>query len=141
MIDLIPARPWMANELRLQSVQVVNGQLMTPEAIDLAISGGMALAAVEDGKLYGMAGVYERWTDVGLAWALLAEDFPCRRFSIFKLMKRALDLSAYNRVEAYVVQGHDAGMRLLAHLGFEREGTMRKFWQGRDHDLYARVRS
>lgn len=140
MIDLIPARPWMAERLRLQKVQVLNGMAMTPEAIQMAIDGGMALAAVDDGKLIGMAGIYERWNGVGLAWALLAEDFDCRRFSIFKLMKRALDLSAFNRVEAYVVQGHDAGVRLLEHLGFEREGTMRKFWQDRDHDLFARVR-
>lgn len=138
MIDLIPARPWMAEKLRLQNVQA-NGA-MTPDAIQMAIDGGMALAAVEDGKLLAMAGIYQRWGDVGLAWALLAEDFDCRRFTIFKLMKRALDLSAFNRVEAYVVQGHDAGVRLLEHLGFEREGTMRKFWQDRDHDLFARVR-
>lgn len=140
MIDLIPARPWMADRLRLQNVQALNGQPMTPEAIGMAIEGGMAVAGVEDDKLFGMAGIYERWSGVGLAWALLAEDFGCRRFSIFKLMQRALDLSTYNRVEAYVVQGHDAGARLLEHLGFEREGTMRKFWQDRDHDLYARVR-
>lgn len=140
MIDLIPARPWMAERLRLQEVQAINGMSMTPEAIQMAIDGGMALAAVEDGKLFAMAGIYQRWGDVGLAWALLAEDFGCRRFAVFKLMKRALDLSAFNRVEAYVVQGHEAGARLLEHLGFEREGTMRKFWQGRDHDLFARVR-
>lgn len=140
MIDLIPARPWMAEKLRLQNVQVLSGQPMTPEAIQMAIEGGMALAGVEDGKLFVIAGIYERWGDVGLAWALLSEDFGCRRFSLFKLMRRALDLTAFNRVEAYVVQGHDAGVRLLEHLGFEREGTMRKFWQGRDHDLFARVR-
>lgn len=140
MIDLIPARPWMAQKLQLQQVQVLNGQIMTPEAIDMALNGGMALAGVEHDKLFGMAGIYERWDGVGLAWALLAEDFCVRRFSIFKLMKRALDLSTYARVEAYVAEGHEGGENLLEHLGFVKEGVMRKFWQDRDHSLYAKVR-
>lgn len=141
MIDVIPAKPFMADRLRLQQAQMLNGQIATPETINMAIDGGMALAAVDGDRLFGMAGIYERWPGVGLAWALLAEDFADHRFAIFKLLKRALDVSGYVRVEAYVVEGHEAGERLLEHLGFVREGTMRKFWHGKDHTLFARVRS
>lgn len=140
MIDVIPAHPRMADILRLQQVQAINGQTMTPEAIRDACAGGMALAAVDGNRLFGMAGIYERWESVGLAWALLAEDFASHRLTMFKLMKRALDVSPYRRVEAYVVEGHDSGERLLKHLGFVEEGVMRKFWQGRDHKLFAKVR-
>lgn len=140
MIEVIPAHPRMAELLRLQEVQALNGQVMTHEAVETACAGGMALAAVEGDKLIGMAGIYERWEGVGLAWALLAEDFSARRWTVFKLMKRALDLSTYRRIEAYVVEGHDSGERLLEHLGFVREGTMRKFWQNKDHTLFAKVR-
>lgn len=140
MIDLIPARPWMAERLALQTAQQITGQTMTPENVATAIEGGMALAGVKADKIVGMAGIFERWSDVGLAWALLAEDFAEHRVSVFKLMKRALDVSPLIRIEAHVAEGHAEGERLLDHLGFEKEGVMRKFWQNRDYSLFARVR-
>lgn len=140
MIDLIPARPWMAERLKLQAAQELTGQAMTPENIAMAIEGGMALAGVKGDKIVGMAGIFERWSGVGLAWALLAEDFAAHRLSAFRLMKRALDVSPLVRIEAHVAAGHIEGERLLDHLGFAREGTMRKFWQDRDYSLFARVR-
>lgn len=140
MIDLIPARPLMAERLKLQSAQMMTGQMMTPENIELAISGGMALAAMDGEKIIGMAGIFQRWENVGLAWALLADDFPTYKLAAFRLMKRALDVSPLIRIEAHVASGHAEGERLLDHLGFAKEGVMRKYWQGRDHDLYARVR-
>lgn len=140
MIDLIPARPWMAERLQLQAAQQITGQTMTPENVAMAIEGGMALAGVKADKIVGMAGIFERWSGVGLAWALLAEDFAEHRVSVFKLMKRALDVSPLIRIEAHVAEGHAEGERLLDHLGFEKEGVMRKFWQNRDYSLFAQVR-
>lgn len=140
MIDVIPARPWMADKLHLQQPQVLFGQAMTRESLEMACAGGMALAGVEGTRIVGMAGIFERWPGCGLAWALLADDFANRRFSVFKLMQRALDTTPYNRVEAYVAEEHAEGSRLLDHLGFAKEGTMRKFWQDRDYGLFAKVR-
>lgn len=130
----------MAERLKLQSAQELTGQVMTAENVEMAIGGGMALAAVKGEKIIGMAGIFERWAGVGLAWALLSEDFACHRLSAFKLMKRALDVSPLIRIEAQVAAGHTEGERLLAHLGFAKEGLMRKFWQDRDYNLFARVR-
>lgn len=130
----------MAERLKLQAAQELTGQAMTPENIAMAIEGGMALAGVKGDKIVGMAGIFERWSGVGLAWALLAEDFAAHRLSAFRLMKRALDVSPLVRIEAHVAAGHIEGERLLDHLGFAREGTMRKFWQDRDYSLFARVR-
>lgn len=140
MIDLIPARPWMAERLKLQTAQEITGQAMSPESIAMAIEGGMALAGVRGDKIVGMAGIFERWEGCGLAWALLAEDFAEHRLSVYKLMKRALDVSPLVRIEAHVAAGHAEGERLLDHLGFAKEGVMRKFWQGCDYSLFARVR-
>lgn len=140
MIDVIPARPFMAERMKLQSAQTLTGQTMAPCDIENAIAGGMALAAVEGDKIYGMAGIFEIWPGRGMAWALLAEDFAPRRWTGFKLMKRALDASPLRRVEAYVADAHVEGENLLRHLGFEKEGVQRMFWQDRDFALYARVR-
>ena len=140
MIDLIPARPEMAERLTLHQGQAATGQFMTETSVAVAIQRGMALAAFEGETLLGMAGLCERFEGCALAWALLGEDFAPHKLSIFKLMKRALDATPFARVEAYVVEGHEEGLALLRHLGFVEEGIMRKLWQGRDHHLLARVR-
>ncbi len=43
-----------------------------------------------------------------------------------------------NRVEAYVMTGNDASMRLLQKLGFQEEGLLRQYgyWQDAYHDLH-----
>ena len=140
MIELVPARPWMAERLTLHAGQAATGQFMTETSVGVAIERGMALAAFEGEHLLGMAGLCERFDGCALAWALLGEDFTGHKLSIFRSMKRALDATPFARVEAYVVEGHDAGITLLRHLGFVEEGIMRKLWQGRDHHLLARVR-
>ena len=140
MIDVIPARPFMAERLQLQSAQVLAGQMMTPAAVESAIKGGIALAAVEDDRLYGMAGIYEVWEDRGLAWALLAQDAGAHMLTLHRLVQRALDVSLLRRVEADVLDTHEEGHRWMRLLGFQHEGVRRRYWQGRDYALYARVR-
>lgn len=140
MIDLIPARPWMADDIELHDQQAISRASLSRSSIAMAVEGGMALAAVHQGKIIGMAGIYDRWEGCGLAWALFSSSLEQHRFGVFKLLKRALDTTPLSRVEAYVVEDHAAGHNLLLHLGFEKEGVMRKFWQDRDHALYAKVR-
>lgn len=140
MIDVIPARPFMAEQMRLQAPQSSTGQTMSPLDIGNAITGGMALAAVEGARIVALAGIYQIWDGRGVAWALLAEDFQDKRFTLFKLMKRALDVCPLLRVEAYAIEEDEAANRLLSHLGFAKEGVQRMFWQSRDFTLYARVR-
>jgi len=140
MIDVIPARPFMAERLQLQSAQMLSGQAMTPAAIESAIKGGLALAAVEGERIYGMAGIYEIWEGRGLAWALLAQDAGDQMLTLHRCVQRALDVSMFRRVEADVLNTHEEGHRWMRLLGFEKEGVRRCYWQGQDYALYARVR-
>jgi ribosomal-protein-alanine N-acetyltransferase len=43
-----------------------------------------------------------------------------------------------NRVEAYVMTGNTASMRLLQKFGFQEEGLLRQYgyWQNAYHDLH-----
>lgn len=140
MIDVIPARPFMAERLQLQSAQMLSGQAMTPAAIESAIKGGLALAAVEGDKVLGMAGIYEVWEDRGIAWALLGESPGARMVTLVRLMQRAIDVSLFRRIEADVLQSHKEGHRLMQLLGFRKEGERACYWQGKDYALYAKVR-
>lgn len=51
---------------------------------------------------------------------------------------RSRELSA-ERLEMTVLNGFTAGERLARLLGFEYEGTMRKVFNGKDYQLFARI--
>ncbi len=113
---------------------------MTPAAIESAMAGGMALAAVEGDRIFCIAGIYEIWDGRGLAWALLAHDSGRHMTALHRVTKRALDVTAFRRVEADVLNSHSEGHRWMQLLGFQHEGVRRAYWQGQDYALYARVR-
>lgn len=52
--------------------------------------------------------------------------------------QRSRELSA-ERLEMTVLNGFKAGERLARLLGFEYEGTMRKVFNGKDYQLFARI--
>lgn len=66
-----------------------------------------------------------------------------KMFSFVKAMRRLIEqksreLSA-ERLEMTVLDGFGAGRRLAGLLGFEYEGTMRKVFNGKDYQLFARI--
>lgn len=140
MIDLIPARSDMTTLLELQPAQQLMGQAMTEDSLEAAIRGGLALAAVRDGKLLGLGGIFTIWPGRGMAWALLAGSLRESMLGVHRIMQRGLETTTYARVEAYVADVHEEGHRWMEMLGFEMEGMQRKFWQDRDYALYAKVR-
>lgn len=144
MIDLIPARPEMAAWLDPHEAQAATGQIMTRETLAAAIRAGTAIACVDSSgpvpRLLGLGGIAEEWTDRGLVWGLLAGGIGATMTPIHRIVRRALDTSSLRRIEAHVAIEHEAGLRWIEMLGFEREGVMRAFWQGRDFALYAKVR-
>lgn len=56
------------------------------------------------------------------------------------LIEKLFDFYKATRYEATVKTSFENGHRMLKLLGFTREGTMKKFYNGIDFDLYARVR-
>jgi hypothetical protein len=56
-----------------------------------------------------------------------------------RLIERLFKFYNATRYEALVKTDFENGHRMIKILGFEREGTMKKFFDGKDFDLYARV--
>lgn len=56
-----------------------------------------------------------------------------------RLIERLFKFYNATRYEATVRTDFINGHRMIKILGFEREGTMKKFFNGIDYDLYARV--
>ncbi|MBO4674990.1 MAG: hypothetical protein J5601_02755 [Elusimicrobiaceae bacterium] len=57
-----------------------------------------------------------------------------------RLIERLFKFYNATRYEAIVKTDFENGHRMIKILGFEREGTMKKFFDGKDFDLYARCK-
>jgi len=140
MIDVIPARAEMADMLRLNSEQLKFGAVPTKEALQIYIDAGLALAAVEDGKILAIAGAREVWPGRAIGWGLLCEDIGVKVIPIVRSIHRFFRDCPFPRVEAEIAVEHEKAVRWIEALGFQREGLMRTYWHGKDFYLYSRVR-
>lgn len=98
----------------------------------------IALGAVEDGVPL-MGCVYHMWRpasrDLGVTLRANTDELMKRRVSKERLFPVFFDY-AYNqakaeRLTAYIREGNKGSMRLAKRLGFKREGTLRRAYDGR----------
>ena len=75
-------------------------------------------------------------------WALISTGVTARNFAALHAQaKRFLDGLPFDRIETGVDCDFPQGHRWMKALGFTMESPrMRKFQNGRDHALYARVK-
>lgn len=137
MVEIIPARPEMALMIDAQPRQQVRA---TVEYLTRLLAAGPGFAAVSGTTILGIGGLQEVWRDRAVAWALLSRSIGPAMTPVTRSALRWFAVAPWQRIEAYVDPTHEAAERWAALLGFEREGTMRRFHEGRDFDLYARVR-
>lgn len=102
---------------------------------------GPAHTAMVDGMVIGCAGVVMMWEGVGHAWAVFGELFP--KFPVFMTkvtknhIKQITEDYSMKRVQTLIESGNERNMRWAEYLGFEREGTMRRYYHGRDYEMVA----
>lgn len=131
----------MIGVLNIQDAQTGIGADLSPSAMQAALSRGPGFAAVDGPELLGIGGAYEVWRGRAVAWALLSRAIGGPRMvGVHRAVERWLAVAPYPRIEIHTDVRHPAAGRWAGALGFEREGTMRKFFNGLDFDLYARTR-
>ena len=140
MIEFVPARPEMIRMFNLQAAQRLTGQTSTEAELAGAIAAGFAVAAVDEGRILGMAGVAPKWEGSAIAWGLLSGSIGATFPVLHRAAARYFAVAPFARIEAHVAVEHPAGARWVEMLGFQKEGVMRKFFNSRDFLLYARVR-
>lgn len=98
----------------------------------------------ETGSILGiivLTPYHEGWCDISMFMAKpIQEEFDK---DIYQALKDIVsDLSAkYKRVSLNGKSSNEKLMKLIKALGFEEEGTMRKYgWHGEDYKLYSIVR-
>lgn len=133
-------RPSMALELEPHHGQKDQAPLSPDNLYSLAKSGP-SWAVRLDGKLVAVGGHTPMWAGRTVLWGYLGADCgPALAAMTRKVRAEVASLSVeYPRIEAYAERHHEQGNRWLRLLGFKKEGVMRKFANGRDYVLYARI--
>lgn len=105
-----------------------------PESAETFIAGGIIVAVIW----------YVEITPKRFAlFSVINAKAGRKMFAFVKALKliienRRRELAA-ERIEMTVLDGFKSGERLARLLGFEYEGTMRKVFNGKDYQLFARI--
>jgi hypothetical protein len=145
-LDIVPFVPAHAEEIALRELDLVPFADAGATARDMGrvyAAGGPAFTGLAAGRVVACAGIVVTRPGLGDGWALTSPDTPrfalsfCRAFS--RLMPQVIADFHLTRVQALVVDGHTVSRQWLARMGFGFEGTLRKYLNGRDYHMYARV--
>jgi len=138
---IIPFKPEHLKTLVLQDSQAWMGDKLKPEYGASLIKAGPCFTAMDGDEVLACAGVMNIWEGRVLAWALISDNAGKRFVRIVKAIKRFIDAHQAVRIEATVDVDFEEGHRLMKILGFEYEGTARKYLpDGRTVCLYARIK-
>lgn len=105
------------------------------------LAAGPCVSIAQAERIVCCAGLIVEWEGRAVAWALLHREIgPAGMLAATRGIKRMLDRMSMGRIEAHVRWDFDAGWRWAALLGFTLEGRMRRFHNGQDWALFARVK-
>ena len=134
-------RPEHLAALRLQPAQASFGQYVADLEYGRKLDNGHAFTGLDGDRIVGCAGLVEMWENRAMAWALLAADAGRHFVTIHRAVAGFFEQAKWRRIEATVDSDFAAGQRWIKLLGFEHEGRLKAYSpDGRDHDLFARVR-
>lgn len=115
-------------------------------ATDNAIAGPAATVTDEAGRVLGCGGLRVYWPGVADAWAVFRRQtlwtYPKTSFrTIRAILEDLTEKEGIVRLQCFVRCDFPAAIRLAEHLGFDREGRMRKFSHDEHKDcfLYAKI--
>ena len=138
-MTIIPFVPDHLRRLQLQPSQAWCAPMLDAEMI--AQHAELPAWTMLDGdEPVAVAGTIEIWPERAIVWAYLSSHAGRHMVALTRAAQRYLAVAPQRRVEAYVETGFEAGHRWIQVLGFEREGVLRAFYQGRDMTLYSRIR-
>lgn len=108
-------------------------------------ASGPAETMLLDGEVLCAYGIYIHWHHVGEGWVLCAKEVEEHPYIVSKMFRQRLgqwiDEYKLHRVQAMVNAGWHLAINMIKHLGFEYEGTLRKFGAGgEDFCMYALIK-
>ena len=114
---------------------------ITEDLLASVEDSGTAFTAMEDGEVFGIAGITEQWGGTGVAWAWLPKKWKRHARKITEEIIRNLDASKWPRIELAVRVDFPAGHSWAKMLGFTMETPFAQKYgpDGKDYSIYVRV--
>ncbi len=131
--------------LSLQNAQFELHDLIRKEGYGKALADAgpayTATTVAEDGSelIVACIGVVPQWEGYQRAWALLSGDAGRCMVSLSRGISRWLRFHNEGRIDTAIDCTFEASIRWADMLGFQREGVMRNYKDGRDFYLYSKV--
>ena len=138
-----PYRPEHLTKLALQPDQQAARVFISEPGYPEMLASTNAFTAIIDGRIVGCAGIMELWKGRGMAWALLTGEIGGENMRrIHFAVKRYLDASTFQRIEATCDVNFAQGHRWLRLLGFTMETPVMRRYRpdGGDEAMYVRIR-
>jgi len=114
-----------------------------PEMVAKMFTKGPGFTGIKDGEVVASAGVMIIWDRVGEAWTVTSPLVNKYASFFHKTIKDHLDkvINQYRleRVQCFVDKENKMATKWAEKLGFEYEGEMRKFFQGKTYLRYSRI--
>lgn len=144
-MKIVPFEPSHLRAVALQAAQNSLQNYLDVVDVSQLAAPDMAFSALDGNAIVGCGGIVELWPGVGQAWAVLSEQALSKSMTLTRTVQRELDRITcsrnLSRVQATVADGHGAGARWLAFLGFELEGLLVNYGPGGhgDYWMYGRT--
>jgi hypothetical protein len=114
------------------------------ELVEIWKTGGPAYTLLIDGEIIASSGVVRQGWNRGEAWTLtgpLFYKYPkiCIK-AVKEYLQKIIEDEGLKRVQSLINVKHEWGDRWMKHLGFEKEGVLRKYGpEGDDYAIYSRI--
>jgi len=109
------------------------------DVVAINLSRGYAYTMVCDEGIVACGGIIPLWKGVGEAWAITSELLNMYRLSFAKAARKLVDTAIkeleLERIQAVVIEGHKDSIKWVEWIGFEEEGLMRRYIDGRNYAL------
>ena len=104
--------------------------------------GGPAYSALADGEVIAVGGVFVLWPGTGEAWCLVSPGIRKHGVFLIRQSRAFLKFLARRenlvRIQAAVQEDFDSGINFALALGFEYEGKMKQFFNGKTFVRFAK---
>lgn len=140
-------KPFNESDLIKMTVNDKTRELIELVGIDNMVKGlnqGVSFTALHNGIPFAIGGISLLWSKVGEVWIMFGPDYLKHGFFIHrntvKYLRKFIKDLGLERIQAAVLKDHWAGIEWINRLGFEFEGEMVKYFQGKTYLRYAKVR-
>jgi hypothetical protein len=138
---IVPFEAEHLSKIKLQNAQLsVSDMLNNPDYAKM-LEGTNAWTLIDGDEVLCCGGMLKMWEGRSVAWALMSANAGRKFMEIHRNVAAAFRMCPDRRVEIAVDSEFPQGKRWAKMLGLTYEGTMKGYGvDGRDHDLYARVK-